>query len=277
MALNATEIEALLENYTPVVISWGGNFFAAVIILAVGLWLSGWAHRLIARLLARTGRVDDTLTGFLGSLARYLVIAITALAILGRFGVQTASLVALLGAFGLAVGLALQGTLADIAAGVMLLFFRPFKAGDYVDAGGIAGTVKAITLFNVELATPDNRKIIVPNGKIWGNPITNFSANATRRVDVTFGIAYEDDIDKAMEVIRQYLAEDERALSDPEAQVVVTALADSAVNITARVWVATADYWALHAALLKGVKERFDAAGITIPYPHVYQLNKNLD
>lgn len=277
MELTSEEIQNLIDQYTPVVIGMSGNLVAAIITLIVGLWLARWASRLIGRLLERTGRVDVTLTTFLGSLVRYLIIAFTIIAILSRFGVQTASIVALLGALGLAIGLSLQGTLADVAAGVLLLFFRPFRVGEFVDVGGISGTVKSITLFNCELATVDNRKILIPNGKIWGNPIINFSANNTRRVDLIFGISYDDSIDKAMSIIRGCIDADERCLKDPEPAIVVTALADSSVNIATRVWVNTADYWGVHGDTLKKVKERFDAEGITIPYPHVYQLNKNVD
>ncbi|RME65870.1 MAG: mechanosensitive ion channel family protein [Alphaproteobacteria bacterium] len=267
----------MIETYGPMLASMGLDLIAAILTLIVGLWLAGWAKRLIARLLERSGRVDLTLTTFLGSLARYLIIAFTVLAILSRFGVQTASVIAVLGALGLAVGLALQGTLADVAAGVLLLFFRPFKVGDFVDVGGIAGSVRAIDLFTTELATPDNRKILVPNGKIWGNPITNFSANDTRRVDLTFSIGYDDDIDKALAVLRDCVAADGRCHKEPAPAFVVSALADSAVNLTIRVWTATSDFWDVHFDMLKTVKQRFDAEGITIPYPHVFQINKTID
>ncbi|GAB4154796.1 MAG: mechanosensitive ion channel [Sphingomonadales bacterium] len=277
MEFGEAEVQALVDQYGPMLANMGINLIAAIITLIVGLWLAGWAHRLVAKLLARTGRVDDTLTGFLGSLVRYFIIAFTVLAILGRFGVQTASIIAVLGALGLAIGLALQGTLADVAAGVLLLFFRPFKNGDYVDVGGINGTVKAITLFTCELATPDNRKILVPNGKIWGNPITNFSAHDTRRVDFEFGISYDDDIDKALNVLRACVEADSRCLKDPAPAFVVSALGDSSVNLTMRVWAASGDYWDIFFDMMKTVKQRFDAEGITIPYPHVYQINKNVE
>jgi len=267
-------LQALIEEYTPVAISMAGNVVAAIIILIIGLWFAGWAKKLIARMLEKSGRVDPTLTAFLGSLVRYLVIAFTLIAILGRFGVQTASLVAVLGALGLAIGLALQGTLADVAAGVLLLFFRPFKMGDFVDVGGITGSVKSITLFTTELATPDNRKIIVPNGKIWGNPITNFNGHDTRRVDLVFGISYDDNIDKAIAIINDCISKEERALKDGAHQVFVGNLGDSSVDITTRVWVNAADYWGVYADMLKTVKERFDAEGINIPYPHMVHISQ---
>lgn len=269
------EIAILAQEYTPIAIGMAGNFISAVIILTIGLWLSGWAKRLVRRTLEKSGRVDPTLTSFLGSLARYLVVAFTLIAILGRFGVQTASLVAVLGALGLAIGLALQGTLADVAAGVLLLFFRPFKLGDFVDVGGISGSVKAMTLFSTELATPDNRMIIIPNGKIWGNPITNFNGHDTRRVDLVFGISYDDDIDKAISIIQNCIAEENRALKDGAHQVFVGKLGESSVDITTRIWVNSTDYWGVYSDMLKTVKERFDKEDITIPYPHVFQINKD--
>lgn len=277
MEYGEAEISALIEQYGPMVASMGINLLAAILTLIIGLWLAGWANRMVGKLLNRSGRVDETLIIFLGSLVRYAIIAFTVLAILGRFGVQTASIIAVIGALGLAIGLALQGTLADVAAGVLLLFFRPFKLGDFVDIGGIAGTVRAITLFTCELATPDNRKILVPNGKIWGNPITNFSAHDTRRVDLVFGISYDDDIDKALGVLRGVAAADSRCLKDPEPAFVVSGLGDSAVNLTVRVWTQSADYWDVYFDMLKTVKQRFDAEGITIPFPHVFQINKNVD
>ncbi|MGD8327092.1 MAG: mechanosensitive ion channel [Sphingomonadales bacterium] len=271
------DLTALAQEYTPVAISMAGNVLAAIIILIIGLWIAGWAKRLIRRMLEKSGRVEPTLTSFLGSLARYLIIAFTLIAILGRFGVQTASLVAVLGALGLAIGLALQGTLADVAAGVLLLFFRPFKMGDFVDVGGISGTVKSITLFSTELATPDNRKIIIPNGKIWGNPITNFNGHDTRRVDLVFGISYDDDIDKAISIINDVIAKESRALKDGAHQVFVGNLGDSSVDLTTRIWVNAADYWGVYADTLKTVKERFDDEGVSIPYPHVFHINQEAD
>jgi small conductance mechanosensitive channel len=181
--------------------------------------------------------------------------------------VQTASLLAVLGAAGLAIGLALQGTLSNLAAGVMLLLFRPFKLDQVVDIGGKTGKVKGVRLFTTELATPDNVQIILPNAKVWGEAIVNFSHHETRRVDMVFGIAYGDPIDKAMEIIKAQVEADSRSHADPAPQIVVGELADSSVNIITRVWCDSGDYWDLKFDLTKSVKEAFDAAGISIPFP----------
>jgi small conductance mechanosensitive channel len=247
--------------------SYGLNVLGALVVLIVGLIAAGWAKRAVQRMLRRTGRVDDTLTGFLGSLVKYAVVAFTVIAVLQQFGVEATSLVAIFGAAGLAIGLALQGTLSNVAAGVMLLMFRPFKVGDFIDAGGHAGTVKIVSLFTTELATPDNVQIIIPNAAIWGTAIKNFSFNATRRVDLLMGIDYGDNIDIAMATINRVIGEEPRALSDPESQVAVSELADSSVNIVVRVWVNAADYWGVYFDLTKKLKEQLEADGISIPFP----------
>lgn len=247
---------------------YGMSLIGAIVILIVGLWFSGFMANMTRRLMSRSSKIDATLTGFVSSMVRYAIIVFTVIAVLGKFGVQTASLVAVVGALGLAVGLALQGTLANFAAGVMLLLFRPFKAGHYVDAGGIAGTVKAITLFSTEMDTPDNIRITVPNGQIWGQSIRNFSHHDTRRLDVGCGISYDDDIDKALDVMKKVAAADSRVLKDPEINAFTDQLADSSVNLVVRVWCASGDYWALKWDLNKAVKQAFDKAGIDIPFPH---------
>jgi small conductance mechanosensitive channel len=247
--------------------SYGLNVLGALVVLIVGLIAAGWAKRAVQRMLRRTGRVDDTLTGFLGSLVKYAVVAFTVIAVLQQFGVEATSLVAIFGAAGLAIGLALQGTLSNVAAGVMLLMFRPFKVGDFIDAGGHAGTVKIVSLFTTELATPDNVQIIIPNAAIWGTAIKNFSFNDTRRVDLLMGIDYGDNIDIAMATINRVIGEEPRALSDPESQVAVSELADSSVNIVVRVWVNAADYWGVYFDLTKKLKEQLEADGISIPFP----------
>jgi small conductance mechanosensitive channel len=211
--------------------------------------------------------LDDTLFGFFGSLARWVILVIAGIFILGQFGIQTTSLVALIGAAGLAIGLALQGTLTNLAAGVMLLIFRPFKVGDYITAGGHSGTVKAIDLFTTELATPDNVQIIVPNGQIWSGSITNFSAHETRRVDLAFGVGYGVNLKDAESLIRDLIDADERIHTDPEPFVKVTNLGDFAVDFTVRVWSDAGDYWGIKHDLTRAVKEAFDENGIDIPFP----------
>lgn len=248
-------------------IAYGTQILAAVITLIVGFMIAKWSSKLVYKALKRIPHFDEMLARFLQSMVRYTVLAFTLVAVLSKFGVQTASLVAVIGAAGLAIGLALQGTLSHIAAGVMLLIFRPFKIGEYVDAGGIAGTVKDMNLFTTEMATPDNVKIIVPNGQIWGQAIKNFSAPKTRRVDVVVGIDYSDNIDDAMKIIKDVMAKDKRIEATPEPMAAVTDLGDNSVNFTVRAWVKTAEFWNVKFDLTKNVKIALDEAGISIPFP----------
>lgn len=262
-----------MDTIMPLLIEHGLSLMGAVLILMVGLWLSGRAKVWTIRALGKAPALDDMLRGFFGSIVRYLVLIVVVLAVLSQFGIETTSLIAVLGTAGLAIGLALQGTLSNIAAGVMLLIFRPFKIGHFVEIGGISGTVKELTLFTTELATPDNVQIIVPNSGVWGQPLKNYSAHATRRVDFTFGISYSDDINKAFDVIRAVLAADTRIHKDPDAVVVVGNLGDSSVDIIVRVWSDAGDYWGIKFDITKQVKEALDASGISIPFPTrtVYQ------
>ncbi|MFQ5973154.1 MAG: mechanosensitive ion channel family protein [Alphaproteobacteria bacterium] len=260
-------MENALREVTVLITTYGVDVIGAVVLLVVGLFVAGWTQRIVERGLAKTEKVDETLRHFFASLAKYFVIAFTGIAVLSQFGVQTASLIAIFGAAGLAIGLALQGTLSNVAAGVMLLLFRPFKVGDYIDAGGITGTVKSINLFMTELATPDNVQVLAPNSQMWGKAVKNYSHHETRRIDLVIGIAYEDNIDEAMAAAHAVVSTDARILADPEPMIAVTGLGDSAVDLLVRVWCAASDYWALKCDLNKGLKERFDADGITIPYP----------
>lgn len=272
MDQSASEI---YQQVMTVVTTYGLDVLGAAVILIVGFVASNWARAGVESALGRFPRVDATLRGFLGALVKYLILAFAVIATLQRFGVQTTSLVALLGAAGLAVGLALQGTLSNVAAGVMLLLFRPFKVGDYIEGAGMAGTVKALTLFTTELATPDNVQIVVPNAQLWGASIKNYSYHATRRVDLLVGIGYGEDMDKAIAVVRRLAEADERVLADPEPFVVIGELADSSVNLVIRLWCKSADYWPLKFAMTKAIKEAFDAEGISIPFPqrdvHLYE------
>jgi small conductance mechanosensitive channel len=255
------------EEITAFVATYGLSVIGGLVILIVGWIVAGSARRAVNRALSKIEKIDVTLRQFLASLVRYVILIFVVLAVLAQFGIQTASLIAIFGAAGLAVGLALQGTLSNLAAGVMLLLFRPFKVGQYVEAGGKAGTVKAIDLFVTELATPDNVQILIPNGQIWGSSVTNYSFHETRRVDFLVGIDYGDDIDKAFDAIKGVVAKDSRCLADPEPTIVVGELADSSVNIIVRVWSAGSDYWAVKFDLTKAFKETLDAAGISIPFP----------
>ena len=273
--MNDEEIQNIVEPIYAVLASYGLNVLGALAIIIIGFIAAGWARRALERALSRSGCVDATLVRFFGSLLRYAIIAFVIIAALQRFGVEATSLVAVFGAAGLAIGLALQGTLSNVAAGVMLLMFRPFKIGDFITAGGQTGTVKEIGLFTTEMATGDNVKIIVPNGQIWGTAIQNFSANPTRRVDLMMGIDYGDNIDTAMATINRVIGEESRALKDPESVVAVAELADSSVNIVVRVWVNAADYWGVRWDITKKLKEQLEADGISIPYPQqvVHHVN----
>lgn len=243
------------------------NIAAAAGLLVAGLWASGWLAGLVRRAAGRVKNADATLAAFFASIVRWGVLAFVAIAVLSRFGVETTSLVAILGAATLAIGLALQGTLSHVAAGVMLILFRPYKLGDFVEVAGQRGVVRNIDIFTTELATLDNVRIVLPNGQCWGAPITNFTHHDTRRVDLDFGISYEDDIDRAIGVISDTVVADPRVRRDPPVWVKVTKLADSAVTIQARVWCRTDDVLDLRADLLRRVKLALDAGAITIPYP----------
>lgn len=246
----------------------------AIVILLVGRFIAGAVRGGLRKVMDSRG-VDASLTGFLTNLVYFVIMAFTVVAVIGQFGVQTASFVAILGAAGFAVGMAMQGTLGNFSSGVMLLLFRPFKAGDFVEAAGVMGKVVEISVFSTIIATPDNKKIIVPNGAIFGGTITNFNGYDTRRVDMVMGIGYGSDMDKAIEILTRLAKEDERVLDDPETTIAVNALADSSVNIIFRPWVKAADYWGVHNDMQKKTKEAFDAAGIEIPFPQrVVHLEK---
>ncbi len=264
-----------MTQMVDVVSGYGLNIVGGIIILIIGWMVAGWAKRATRNALSRSDRIDQMLAGFFASMVKYIVLIVTVLAVLNRFGVQTASLIAVLGAAGLAIGLALQGTLSSLAAGVMIIIFRPFNVGQFVEIAGHSGTVKEVNLFTTELATPDNVQIVIPNNAVWGSSVVNYSFHATRRVDLVLGIAYDDDISKAIDTVNKVLDAESRLLKDPERQVVIGELADSSVNIVIRVWVNSADYWGVKFDLTRGLKEAADAAGLSIPFPqrdiHMYQ------
>ena len=250
----------------------GMNVLVAAAILVGAFFLSGIAKRQINRLGLKYEELDDTLFLFLASLAKYAILAVAFVFVLSRFGIQTTSLVALLGAAGLAIGLALQGTLSNLAAGVMLLGFRPFKIGDYVEVGGHSGTVKAITLFTTEIATVDNIQITIPNGDIWASSIRNYSYYNKRRCDIVIGVSYDTDLKKAEAALRKVIEADERALPEPAPFVKVTNLGDSSVDFTLRVWAMSSDYANMKFSLLREIKEEFDRQRVDIPYPTTTQI-----
>jgi small conductance mechanosensitive channel len=261
------QIQQTTELVMALIAAYGLHVIGAILILVFGWIASGWAKKAIIRGLARTDRIDPMLRGSISSFARYGIIAFTLLAVLSKFGIQTASLIAVMGALGLAIGLALQGTLGHIAAGVMILIFRPFKVGDYVEVAGHGGTVKMVTLFTTKLATPDNVQILVPNGQIWDTAVRNYSHYDTRRLDMGLGIAYEDNIDRAIAAVNDLIAADPHAMAEPESLVVVGELGASSVDLTIRIWCARGNYWGLRFDLTKALKKRMDAEGISIPYP----------
>ncbi len=250
------------------------NAVKALIVLVLGWIVAGAIGGMVRKRINKTPHIDPTLGNFVASLVKWAILAMVLVAVLGIFGIEATSIVAILGAASLAIGLALQGTLSDLAAGVMLVVFRPYKLGQYVDIGGTAGTVKDLNLFTTELVTPDNVQIIVPNGQAWGSVITNYSAHDTRRVDLVFGIDYGDSADEAMKIISDIANADNRVHNDPEPWVRVTNLGDSSVDLTARLWCDAADYWDVKFELTKTIKEAFDAKGVSIPYPHSVEIQK---
>ena len=248
-------------------LSLGGRFVSAIAILCVGLLLARFIRLRIERLAQRHHRLDATLFGFLANVVWYVIFALTALILLNTFGVQTTSVVALFGAAGLAVGLALQGTLSNVAAGVMLVFFRPIKLGDFVQINDQMGTVRSINLNFTELATVGNVQVIVPNSSVWGNTIVNYSHYPTRRAEWTFGVSYGSDLKVAEETILATIMADPRSMTEPEPFIQVNNLGDFSVDFLVRVWVDRNDYFAYQADMTRKVKEALDAAGVEIPFP----------
>ncbi|MEM7458095.1 MAG: mechanosensitive ion channel domain-containing protein [Pseudomonadota bacterium] len=244
------------------------NVLLALVILIVGFWVAGRVGAVVRGIGKQYEKLDDTLFNFLGSLARYTVLAFVIIAVLNRFGVETTSIVALLGAAGLAVGLALQGAMSNLAAGVMLMIFRPYKVGDFIDAAGNFGNVEEISLFTTVLRTFDHQQIIIPNGKIWGEQIVNHSHHAVRGVELTFGVSYDTDIDHARDVIKKVFAEHPHILDDPEPVIVVSTLNDSSVDFAVRPFVKGEHWFDVRFTVPELVKKALDEAGIEIPFPH---------
>ncbi|TVQ79613.1 MAG: mechanosensitive ion channel family protein [Bradymonadales bacterium] len=250
-----------------------GQFFGfaprilmAILVLFIGLWIIRILDRFLCMSLERRG-IDDNLRPFLKSLVGVVLKISLFVSVIGMLGVQTTSFVALLGAAGLAVGLSLQGSLANFAGGVLILLFRPFRVGDFIETQGYSGSVREIQIFNTVLSTPDNRRVILPNGAVAGNSLVNFSAETTRRLDLNFGVSYSDDLSKVRRVIQEVLAKDGRVKSEPEPLIVVSSLGDSSVNFLVRVWVNSSDFWAVNFSVIENMKIAFDEAGISIPFP----------
>lgn len=250
------------------IVPWGINILMAIAIFIIGKWIAKMITKLIGKALEKS-QMDEMLTKFILSIVSTLLMFFVIIASLTQLGVDTTSLIALIGAAGLAIGLALQNSLQNFAAGVMLIIFKPFKVGDFVDAGGVMGSVEEVGIFTSTFSTPDNKEIIIPNGQIMGGAITNFSARDTRRVDMVFGIGYGDDLKKAKDILCRLMEEDDRILKDPEYTVAVSELADSSVNFIVRPWVKSGDYWAVMFDTTEKVKLTFDAEGISIPFPQM--------
>ncbi len=270
--LETSNIQELINLY---VIPWGINIVMALAIFVIGRWIAKILLNIADKMLNKAG-MDAMLVDFVHSILNALLLLFIIIASLDQLGVDTTSFIALIGAAGLAVGLALQGSLQNFASGVLLIVFRPFKVGHFIEAAGVAGVVEEIGIFSTRMKTGDNREIIIPNGAIYGGTITNNSARATRRIDMVFGIGYDDDIRKAKEIMQGILDNDVRVLKDPAPLIAVSELADSSVNFAVRPWVNAADYWAVKFDVTEKIKLAFDDAGISIPYPQMdVHLNKS--
>ena len=274
MNLSQEDLQTLWEQYGPWVVSGALKILGALIVLIIGMRIASWLGRLVRESSQKRENIDNTLGTFFGSIVQWTVTAAAIIATLQVFGVQATSFVAVLGALTLAIGLSLQGALGNIASGVMIMIFRPYKLGDFVELASVSGSVRDINLFQTVLATPDNVKIMVPNSQAIDGVIKNYSGYATRRVDLLFSIDYGDDMDDGLRVIEQLIAEEDRIQNFPEPFVKVTALAASSVDITVRVWVKSEDYWPVKFDLTKKGKSALDAAGISIPYPHTVMVQK---
>ena len=268
------ELQQLIEKGYELGTTFGIKILAALAVFIIGRWVVKYLRRLIRRIMEKRD-VDPTLSKFLTNLTYIALLTFVILAALGMLGIQTTSFIAVLGAAGLAIGLALQGSLSNFAAGVLMIIFRPFKVGDLIEGAGVLGVVEEIQIFTTQLVTPDNKTIIVPNAQMTGGNIINYSSKGTRRADMVIGIGYEDDIDKARGIISEVLSQDERVLKDPPFQIAVSELADSSVNFVVRPWVKAGDYWNVIFDATEAIKKPFDADGVSIPFPqrdvHVYE------
>jgi small conductance mechanosensitive channel len=267
----------IIPNLQEFAAFYGIKIIAAIIIFVVGRWIAKALKNVIKRMMAK-GNVDEILVSFVGNLTYIALLAFVIIAALNQLGIQTTSFIAIIGAAGLAIGLALQGSLANFAAGVLMIIFRPFKVGDYIEGAGVAGAVEKVHIFTTQLKTPDNKTIIIPNAKIMGDNITNYSAKDTRRVDMVIGVGYGDDLKKVREILEDILAKDDRILKDPAPTIGVLELGDNSVNFAVRPWVKREDYWGAYFDVTETVKRRFDEEGISIPYPqrdvHLYEYKE---
>lgn len=259
-------LNSILPKLQEIVTLYGLKIIAAILIFIIGRWVAKGLKKLVARAMERA-KVDETLVSFVGNLTYVALLAFVVIAAINQLGVQTTSFIAILGAAGLAIGLALQGSLANFAAGVLMIIFRPFRVNDYIEGGGTAGIVEEIQIFTTKLRTPDNKSIIIPNAKITGDNIVNYSAKDTRRMDMIVGVSYDDDYDQVKQVLEDILAQDRRILEEPPPKIGILEFADNSVNFACRPWVKTAEYWDVYFDLTEAIKKRFDEENITIPYP----------
>ncbi len=270
-------MENLAANIWNLLTIYGLKVIAAIVVFIVGRWIAKGLAK-FAENMTKKRRVDTTIVSFVANMTYIILLVFVVLAALGQLGIQTTSFIAVIGAAGLAIGLALQGSLANFASGFLMIIFRPFKIGDYIEGAGTAGTVEAIQIFATQLQTPDNKTVIIPNAKLTTGNITNWSAKETRRVDLVIGIGYGDDIDKAKKIMADILANDERILKDPAPNIAVVELADSSVNFVVRPWVKSEHYWDVYFDTTENIKKSFDAQGISIPFPqrdvHMYEHKK---
>ncbi len=260
------QVSQLWTQVQDVVAVWGLKVIAALAIFIIGRWIAMMMRRGVRSMMEKSG-ADPIIIGFVTSISYIALLAFVVIAALGQLGIQTTSFIAILGAAGLAVGLALQGSLANFAAGFLMIIFRPFKVGDFIEGAGVAGVVEAIQIFTTTLKTGDNKTIIIPNAKLAGDNITNYSAKETRRVDMTVGVAYDANLSKVKDVLIDIISKESRIHADPAPQVAVAELADSSVNFVLRVWTNTADYWGVKFDITETIKNRFDEEGIGIPFP----------
>ncbi|MDZ8119438.1 mechanosensitive ion channel family protein [Pontiella agarivorans] len=268
------DTSSLMEQVQTIGLEWGVKIITFLLVIIIGMWIAKVIKNFVVKLMQKRD-VDPTLTSFLASLLHFALKAFVVIAALEKLNVKTASFIAVLGAAGLAIGLALQGSLANFAAGVLMILFKPIKLGDFVEAGGAMGGVEEIGIFTTILKSPDNKKLIVPNSAVMSGVITNFNANGTRRIEIVAGIGYDDDIDKAKKTLEDIIAADDRILKDPAPQIALSEMADSSVNFVVRPWVEAADYWGVYFDTSEAIKKKFDENGISIPYPqrdvHIYE------
>lgn len=270
------DVQKIMDQAQSLGIDYGTRIIGAILIFVIGKMAVGIAKNVIVKLM-RKSKQDETLTAFVASISGVALLAFVVVAALGHLGIQTASFVAIIGAAGLAVGLALQGSLSNFASGVLLIIFKPFKLGDYIEGGGIAGVVEEIGIFTTILRSPDNKTIIVPNAKMTGDNIVNYSTKPERRVDLVAGVSYSDDLDKVRATLESILAANPKVLKTPAPQIAVKELADSSVNFIVRPWAKTVDYWDVYFQTQEAIKKEFDKANISIPFPqqdvHIHNVN----